>query len=61
MIVIENECADCGAELNIDVALVGKGKVKIITQPCQHCVARKAIVATTSEWGRKKIEREARI
>lgn len=61
MIVIENECADCGAELNIDVALVGKGKVKITTQPCPHCVARKALLATDQEWKRKDLERSARV
>jgi hypothetical protein len=57
---VSYECNYCGAELSVTPQIVGERLVLLIT-PCQHCVARKAIVATTSEWGRKKIEREARI
>ena len=52
------ECADCEAELNI-TTIVSDGKIRMLVRPCPRCVARKAMVATTSEWGRIKIAREA--
>lgn len=54
------ECADCEAELSI-TTVVSDGKIRMLVRPCPHCVAQKARVAASSEWGRKKIEREARI
>lgn len=52
------ECADCEAELSI-TTVVSYGKITMLVRPCPHCVAQKARVASSSEWGRKKIEREA--
>lgn len=52
------KCADCEAELSI-TTVVSYGKIMMLVRPCPHCVAQKARVASSSEWGRKKIEREA--
>ena len=52
------ECADCEGELNV-TTIVSDGRIKMLVRPCPHCVARKATVALSSDWGRKKIEREA--
>lgn len=52
------ECNYCGAELVVTPRLVGE-RLTLLVTPCQHCIARKGLLATNSDWGRKKIEREA--
>ena len=51
-------CNYCGEELVVTPKLVGE-YLTILVTPCQHCIARKALLATNNEWARKNMEREA--
>lgn len=52
-------CNYCGEELVVTPKLVGE-YLTILVTPCQHCVARGALLAASSTWVKRKLEREAK-
>lgn len=55
---IEFTCNECGATVYTSTKMVGD-RVEVIVTPCQHCIARKALMATENAWVKAKLEKEA--